>query len=1227
MTTMNLYPIDWKLMYDDNRAYAVCINEQQEKVGLHVSNIDLSIYVKIDKEFLKDNNFIKDFKSNFNIYKIQVQNRYSLIYYNENMELYTKLYFHTLKDFYNFRSTILKNRGNCGILSNRKNVKIQIFEDSISFILKILTKKEIRFGEWIEVKNFRLCKLTINKNNWKEYEVNESDILKSSCNIIPLMKKKIISFDIECFSDDDKKFPNALEFDHIIMMISVVIKNYNFDESSKEKHIFSCTKLNKMQGVIQHLFDKEMDMLFSFIKFITTQGADFIIGYNIWNFDFKYIDTRLENYDIKWEEVTDCNYNDLSFMKYIKNPDSENILITSANYLSILGTICIDLYPVMRRTTKLDSYKLDNVCNVYLNRGKLDVHFTEIFRSYREQDIELLTTVAEYAVEDSNLVLDLFDKTNVFVNLLESSKIYNIPIVDVVAKGQSIRVESQVYYIAYHNYYVMETGIKADTKFEGAVVQDPIFGFHENILTFDFASLYPSIIRAYNLCYTTILREEDKQRIRNEDKNEFNININEDKHKNNDDSEDSSSEEETIKNPIKEKVYHNVSFVKSNVRKGLLPILLENLVNQRKAVKAELEKETDPIKIRLLDAKQNAIKSSANSVYGILGSKFGRMGMVDIAKTITFQGRELITTCANYLREKYKAKIVYGDSVTPDTPVLIMKDNKPQILFICDLDFNLKWKEYEVFKENDTVESNRKDKFKIDLSDKNIYSWTNKGWSKIKYLIKHKCNKPIYRVKTRTSIVDVTSDHSLITNDGKLIKPSECMNKKLLHSFPENYNPQDFNLVEQIRNRNITKKGDYFYCDDPLITQKFMCYLKYIGYNPSISYEGFSYKIYQHSDNYNNEVEEVKIIKYFYDGFVYDIETEEGVFQAGIGDIIVKNTDSIMVDFNIKEAKDTTEIGNKISKELTSLFPPPLQIEFEKCYVKYFLVSKKRYAGYKYKENGNHIFDIKGLASTRRDSFPYFKKTFNDVIFSIMDGKSYDEIIEYIFDKMYKLLTRQIPIEELIMSGEVAKTYKNTSNCPMKLFVDNMKKNGIIIEPGQRISFVYVKDDFRYIIEKDKIIRDRTKRKDGNFMRMYEVYKNSKDPEPIDYEIYISKMANALDKLVDIAFNNGKDVHGYLDNWISHRLKTYKPSHYYCVKTLNKEKIINTNMKYFELQFIPYLNYKREYLHVDLFKYFKDKSENRKPPKQIKITDYLLNLHAMIERKCENDEDDETYDL
>lgn len=992
---MNLYPIDWKLFNDDNKVYVVCINENQEKIGLHVNNIEISCYIKIDINYLKIQTFVNDFRNEFNIKKIILEKKYPLIYYNNDKEIYSKIVFNNIKDFFNFKNYVMKNRG---ILKNiyhngKNNIGVKIYEDTLSFILKLLTKKNIRFGEWIFIEKYEKSNYIINNNGWEEYNTNEEFIKKSECKLIPLQKRKILSFDIECYSDDDKKFPNALEPEHIVMMISVVIRTYNFNDVKTEKHIFTCCNINKIEGVISHIYNNEIEMLENCIKFMTQQNCDFIIGYNIWNFDFKYINLRLENIDMKWEDITDCNYTEQYFMKYIRNPDSENILITSPNYLYIVGVICLDLYPFMRRTTKLDNYKLDSVSMYYLNRGKLDVHYTEIFKAYRENDINLLTKVAEYAVEDSNLVIDLFDKTNIFINLLESSKIFNVPIIDIYGKGQTIRVESQVYYIAYHNNYIMEASPPTNEEFIGAVVQNPIPGLHKNILTFDFASLYPSIIRAYNLCYTTILKEEDKNKFNIQDKYEFNIELID----KDDDSEDEDEENENEN----EKKYRKITFVKSNIRKGLLPMLLENLVNERKIVKSKLEVEKDPVMIKLLDATQNAIKASANSVYGILGSKFGKMGLLDIAQTITFQGRQLITTCAEYLRDKYDAKIVYGD------------------------------------------------------------------------------------------------------------------------------------------------------------------------------------------------------------------------------------TDSIMVDFNVKETKETTDLGLKISKELSDLFPKPLTIEYEKCYVKYFLVSKKRYAGYKYKENGNHIFDLKGLASTRRDSFPYFKKIFNETIFKIMNSNDKKDVINFIFESLHKLITRQIPIEELIMTGEVAKTYKNTSNCPMKVFVDNMKKNDIIVEPGQRVSFIFVNKEINHKIENDKLIRDKTIMKDGNFMRLYDVYKKSNNPEILDYEIYIKKMTKALDKLVDVAFNQKNNEDEYIDTWIEKRVKDYIPKKYIPILTISSNiKIYKSDIKYFERIFLRLIEFKK-ILHIDLNKYFEDKMNNRqikqKSKNNNKITTYFS--RKLINQNILENENEELIDI
>ena len=75
----------------------------------------------------------------------------------------------------------------------------------------------------------------------------------------------------------------------------------------------------------------------------------------------------------------------------------------------------------------------------------------------------------------------------------------------------------------------------------------------------------------------------------------------------------------------------NSSFVKASVRKGLLPEILENLLAARKKAKAELKNETDPLKKKVLDGRQYALKVSANSVYGFTGAQQGKLPCLEIS--------------------------------------------------------------------------------------------------------------------------------------------------------------------------------------------------------------------------------------------------------------------------------------------------------------------------------------------------------------------------------------------------------------------------------------------------------------------------------------------------------------------------------------------------------------------------------------------------------------------
>ena len=79
-------------------------------------------------------------------------------------------------------------------------------------------------------------------------------------------------------------------------------------------------------------------------------------------------------------------------------------------------------------------------------------------------------------------------------------------------------------------------------------------------------------------------------------------------------------------------------------RKGLLPIILEDLLSARKRARADLKEETDPFKRAVLDGRQLALKISANSVYGFTGATIGKLPCLPISMSTTAYGREMIET-------------------------------------------------------------------------------------------------------------------------------------------------------------------------------------------------------------------------------------------------------------------------------------------------------------------------------------------------------------------------------------------------------------------------------------------------------------------------------------------------------------------------------------------------------------------------------------------------------
>jgi hypothetical protein len=137
-------------------------------------------------------------------------------------------------------------------------------------------------------------------------------------------------------------------------------------------------------------------------------------------------------------------------------------------------------------------------------------------------------------------------------------------------------------------------------------------------------------------------------------------------------------------------------------------------------------------------------------------------------------------------------EVVYGDSVTGDTPV-ILRDPKTHQIYIKTIDdITTEWQEYPEFKMFDQTIRLEK---QYGLTHYEV--WCDKGWNPIKKVIRHKTNKKIYRVLTHTGVVDVTEDHSLIRSNYEKVKPKDLkVGDDLLHSFPNEFVENEITMVK-----------------------------------------------------------------------------------------------------------------------------------------------------------------------------------------------------------------------------------------------------------------------------------------------------------------------------------------------------------------------------------------------------------------------------------------------
>jgi DNA polymerase elongation subunit (family B) len=629
---------------------------------------------------------------------------------------------------------------------------------------------------------------------------------------LSLKKQNILEFKL---NDILSHILPPLKGDQIIQ-IGTTVHRYGSDEIIY-KHIICLNSCDEIENVDVVACNTEKQLLMEWKNLMIRLNPDILTGYNIFGFDMEYIWLRAGENKIVDEFAQGLGRNISRKSNLVKQELSSSALGDNImKYFDLDGTVVIDLFKVIQRDHKLDSYKLDNVAEVFIGDKKADLKPHEIFSKFQGCSSDRCV-IAKYCVQDCALVNRLMHKLKILENNIGMGNVCLVPLNFLFKRGQGIKIFSLVAkqcmdrgYLIPVNKYSNSTTENGEEGYEGAVVLEPKEGIYLNdpIVVFDYGSLYPSSMIARNLSHDCYVMDE-KYRV--DDPNVEYITVSYDLYEGKGDKK--------VKFGVKECTFAQYKDGKKGIISDILCMLLKERKNTRKKMEYEtiitkdkrtimgtvsennqkyevLDVETNEIitinkkdvvskkstfdnfEQDVFDALQLAYKITANSLYGQIGAKTSPIYMKDIAACTTATGREMIMLAKDYVETKYNAEVIYGDSVMPYTPITFKTGSKIHVSTFDQVDGQ--WIAYDKFKPCDNSITHKEQTIPVDA-----HVWTHNGWSKIKRIIRHKTQKRIYRVVTNSGIVDVTEDHSLLDPLVKIIKPCECKEgDKLLHSSP-----------------------------------------------------------------------------------------------------------------------------------------------------------------------------------------------------------------------------------------------------------------------------------------------------------------------------------------------------------------------------------------------------------------------------------------------------------
>ena len=386
---------------------------------------------------------------------------------------------------------------------------------------------------------------------------------------------RILSFDLE----------NSVEHDFIYTICSVV---------GEDGELRNCEPIT----------GSEKDIIESFAELIRKEDPDVITGYNIDNYDIRKIMDRA-----KANKMHDA----LPWGR-----DGGQPRLHGGRFWRVRGRLICDAWWAAKTALRPKQETLNAVSMQLLGEQKLDVDPKYMDSEWANDRDKVL----RYCLKDAELALRILLEVGTLRKDMDLAAVSKLTVEDVMTSGSSQLADSLLIRAADRakiGVPMMTGRYSGSEQIEGGYVHHMTPGLYHWVCVLDFKSMYPSLIIAKNICFTTL------------------------------------AEDGEIVAPS------GARFMSKERREGLLPKILADLMAERDGIKKKLRETKDEHERNYLDGLQAAVKVLMNTFYGVFASSFYRFTDKSIGAAITSFARANVKGIISEV-ESEGVPVIYSDT-------------------------------------------------------------------------------------------------------------------------------------------------------------------------------------------------------------------------------------------------------------------------------------------------------------------------------------------------------------------------------------------------------------------------------------------------------------------------------------------------------------------------------------------------------------------------------------